>query len=163
MMNYLTEKDLAQLANKHKLFVKGWQMENVYEYILQGATHFGLHVIIEHDIPVASCIVDKEEGIVNVFVKEDYRSKKYGQRVVEETFSRYQLDKSEFYGSEGIDGSEKFYNSCNLAYFKTGYLSMNQEEAKLYIENKINMKEIRKKRVQDYWNKNMIVNCKLKM
>ena len=60
---------LAVLASKHKLFVTDWQMESLYDYIYEGDLHLGIHLIIENDIPVASCVIDKEEGILNVFVK----------------------------------------------------------------------------------------------
>jgi GNAT superfamily N-acetyltransferase len=162
MTTQIPEYKLAALAGQHKLFVRDWQMESLYDYIYEGDHHLGIHLIIENEIPVASCVVDKDEGILNVFVKEEYRSKKYGQRVVEETLTKYNLDKSEVYGSEGVEGSEKFYNSCGIAYFKTGYLSMTREESKMYIENMLTMKDIRKKRVEDYWKDKQSKTSKLK-
>lgn len=141
---------LATLALENNLFVEDWQMKKLYEEIKEGNENLGIHLIFINNLPVASCVINLEEGSLNVFVQENYRGNKYGQKVIIETITKYQRTIYDVYGVEGIEGSKKFYNSCGIAYFETGYFTMNLDELQLFMMNQLDISTIRKKRIKEY-------------
>ena len=149
MKKNLFNKELAELAIQNKLFVEDWQMKKYYEDIKNGDENLGIHLIFDNNYPVASCVINLEEGSLNVFVNKAYRGKKYGQQVVFETMEKYNRTVNDVYGVEGIEGSKQFYNSCGIAYFKTGYFNMSLEELQLVMINQLDINTIRKKRIKE--------------
>lgn len=146
-MKNLNENELAQLALEHNLFVEGWQMKNLYLTMDKGG--LGIHVLVE-DEPVAACVFYLDDGMMNVFVKEEHRGKGYGKKVVYQTLEKYKLTVDEVYGCSGVDISEQFYNSCDIAYFADGCFGMKKEEVPLLLEGKITMTDVRNRRISEY-------------
>lgn len=155
-MNQLLKNatQLATICLEHCFFVVGWQMEDLYNSIIEGNENLGIDVLYIEQNPVASCIINLEENSLNVFVKNDQRKKGYGQKVVAKKLTKYHINSYETYGSQGIEGSEEFYKSCGAAFIKEGYFSMRMEEVSLLISNKITIKEIRQKRIQEFFENN---------
>lgn len=143
----LTEIQLAKLALDNALFVEGWQMKGLYETIERGG--LGIAIIIENNKPVASCIINLEEGIINVFVKPEYRGQGYGKKVIYETLAKYSKSPQEVYGCAGSPGSEKFYGNCEIAYFPDGSFSMTQEEIPLLMNGKLTLADIKHRRINE--------------
>lgn len=151
-MTTLNENQLAQLALEHNLYVEGWQMKNLYLTMDKGG--LGIHILVENE-PIAACVFYVDDGMMNVFVKENYRGKGYGKKVVQETLKKYQLTVDEVYGCAGADISEQFYNSCDIAYFADGCFGMTKEEVPLLLEGKITMVDVRNRRISEYKQKKL--------
>lgn len=146
-MTTLNEIQLANLALEHNLYVEGWQMKNLYLTMDKGG--LGIHVLIK-DEPVAACVFYLNDGMINVFVKEEHRGKGYGKQVIHETLEKYKITVDEVYGSLGSDISESFYNSCDIAYFSDGCFGMTKEEIPLLMEGKLTMTDVRDRRISEY-------------
>lgn len=146
-MTTLNENDLAKLALEHNLYVEGWQMKNLYLTMDQGG--LGICVLVEK-LPVAACVVYLNDGMINVFVKEQYRGKGYGKKVVAQTLEKYKITVDDVYGCAGADISEQFYNSCDIAYFADGCFGMKQEEIPLLVDGKLTMTDVKARRIFEY-------------
>lgn len=146
-MTILNENELAKLALEHNLYVEGWQMKNLYLTMDQGG--LGIHVLVEEQ-PIAACVVYLDDGMINVFVKEQYRGKGYGKKVVEQTLNKYKITVDDVYGCAGAEHSEQFYNSCDIAYFADGCFSMKKEEIPLLIQGQLNMTDVKARRIFEY-------------
>lgn len=155
MKNY-TEEELAKIAISNRLYVNGWQMRLEYEYIIHGEKDIGIDILFIDNIPVATCIIKLKDDFINVFVRKKYRKKQYGQKIVAQTLKKYNKGINEVYGSLGTEASEKFYNSCGIAYFKNNF-SISLEERIELVNKQISMKTIREKRIKKYLEKNKLI------
>lgn len=150
MDNNLTEKQLAELGLQNHLFVDGWQMEGLYESCLTYSEGLGIHMIMEGHEPIAACILYLDDGMLNVFVKKEYRGKGYGKKIIQETLEKYGKKIYQVYGTYGIEHSKEFYHGCGVAYFHDGDIPASKEDYRKYREGQMTLQDIREKAIRNY-------------
>lgn len=145
----MTDIELATLAFNAQLYIPTWQMECVYQDILNGKRHFGIVIHMENNAPVACATINKRNGLISCFVLPQMRSQGIGKRLIHALLKKYHKSNKTVYACFGIKGSEKFYQSCQIAAFEQPDFVMSATEAQQFLEHKITLNQIKRKRINE--------------
>lgn len=100
------DRENADLALKHRLYVSGWCLSGQLKNIRFGKCDAKVKIHKISGIPVAVAVL--EGKFIQVFVKKEYRNKGIARKLIS-SFKRNDLR-----GGYGVIGSLDFYKKCGV-------------------------------------------------
>lgn len=144
---------MAQIALDSKLYHDGWEMENCYYNIIDSLneSYYIIDIIMENNIPIGACILDKDLNCIQIFIHSEHRKKGFGLFFIESFLSEQNLKKSQVHAFVDEEGSDYFYRKCGIACFKED-LRLNSKHGDRFVRGKISYKQLLKIMVHEKLN-----------
>ena len=100
------DRENADLALKHRLYVSGWCLSGLLKDIRSGKYEAQVKLYKIKGVPVGVAVL--ENNFIQVFVKKEYRNKGIGRKLI----SRFKCNNLR--GGYGVIGSLDFYEKCGV-------------------------------------------------
>lgn len=120
----------AKTAIQQKLFISGWYNQEIFLKLIDCSSstqssyrdkilnRYSVTLLEDNGNYIAAGIIDKEERCISIFVKEEFRSKGYGKKIVEKTLYEADSTVNDIYAQFGKPGSTIFYQKNNIVTFR---------------------------------------------
>lgn len=159
-----SQKQLAQIAQEHKLYVPNWNIQQHYCEIIEHneKSNYSINVFFHNNNPVAALTLHKRENFINVFVSPHYRGKSFGKKIIEKSLLEHNLKFDQVHAFIGEEGSEEFYRKAGIACFPNE-IPLSSEEKNDFLNFNITYSELIHKKIKEKLEEyNSIPNLKLK-
>lgn len=100
------DRENADLALKHRLYVSGWCLSGTLKDIRSGKYEAQVKLQKVAGVPVAVAVL--KNNFIQVFVKKEHRNKGIGRKLI----SRFKC--GDLRGGYGVIGSLDFYEKCGV-------------------------------------------------
>lgn len=145
-----SQKQLAQIAQEHKLYVPNWNIQEHYSEIIEHneKSNYFINVFFHNNNPIAALTLHKKEKFINVFVLPSYRGKNFGKKIIEESLLEYHLKSDQVHAFIGEEGSEEFYRKSGIACFAYD-IPLSLEEKEQFLNFKITYADLIHKKIKE--------------
>ncbi len=152
----LSQAELANIAIENHLYIDGWQIYSHYTEIAMNKKMLILRYIVvlfDGENPIGACTVSLEDYQIAVFVSDEARGKGAGSILIEQALKKTGYKRSQVYASNGINGSEVFFEKNKIVTFGSG-IPLTKEQTQEFIDHKKTYRQLLKECIEFEYIKN---------
>lgn len=160
----LTQVELAKIAIENHLYIDDWQIYLHYTEIAMNrklVPQRYIVVLFDGENPIGACTVSLGDYQIAVFVSDEARGKGAGSILIEQALKKTGYKRSQVYASNGINGSEVFFEKNKIVTFGSG-IPLTKEQTQEFIAHKKTYIQLLKECIEfEYIKKFRSLDCKL--